>query len=339
MAWSALPCTSGEVIRAAWFDEIRAAITERTDVVGGSPPDDVGSGDLIQLRGNYRAAVESLIPSYYAISGTGTSTDFTVWTKATIMTEAFGGGVTDWPNLGDTILRAQDFNDMRTILNLLLWHNLGLGTGYGAGYEGGSLGQQSNDPEVCEAYYNNWATEFAESNSCYSSRGYLRVSDLDPDLYRLALYNKWATIGGKVLQSIKKCTMPDLTLANAVLICRLSNKAQIGGGDITAAVDRTWTLESTTTGPASSSFDDVLAVSGAQFGSITCDFVSDYAKYAVTGIQASLVTDDDNWIVISTGADDYDDFPWPDPDGGDRHWLVGCISDLLFLRTSYDYVA
>jgi len=122
MVWTTIPCTSGQVIRATWFDEIRAAIQERDTAVGTSyAPADVASKDLIRLRDEYRTAINNLIPEFYVKAGSHPNVTMTAYSKAAVMTECFGGGVVDWPNLGSTLLRAQDFNDMRTVLNKLTW--------------------------------------------------------------------------------------------------------------------------------------------------------------------------------------------------------------------------
>lgn len=127
MGWSSLPCTKGDKIIKSWFDELRAAIYERMEAGGiGGAPAVVSEGDLIDLAlmKDYQDAIEDVIKRFYKKSGSGVDTTFTQWTKAEIMTECFGEGVTDWPHkieygMTDKKLVAGHFNDWRTVLNKL----------------------------------------------------------------------------------------------------------------------------------------------------------------------------------------------------------------------------
>ncbi len=127
MGWTTLPCSSGDVIQEAWFDEIKAALDERIDVVGGTKHADVAADDVVKWSATwdsilgYRGRIAETIPKFQNKTGVGENTTFPNWSLATIMTACFGGGVVDWPNKNEKLLLASAFNDMRTVINKLEW--------------------------------------------------------------------------------------------------------------------------------------------------------------------------------------------------------------------------
>lgn len=119
--WSLLPMSSEGLITAAHFNELRAAISEKATALGaaGYIPAAVSSGDLLTstLLSNYRAAALDLLNLFSEKTGSG-SEDISfvaIGSANDILTEVFGSAA--WPNAGASVIRAQDLNDIRLVVN------------------------------------------------------------------------------------------------------------------------------------------------------------------------------------------------------------------------------
>lgn len=129
--WTILPyygkVSPSTLLNKGTWDELRNAMLERDTAAGTSyTPAAVAAAKVgaLSTRTAYRGAIEDLIPKFYSNSGRHPDVTMTAWDKATIMTECFGAGVTDWPTRKGTIWSAMILNDMRTVLNALDWWRL-----------------------------------------------------------------------------------------------------------------------------------------------------------------------------------------------------------------------
>jgi hypothetical protein len=121
MAWATVPVVALQNILEVNFDEVRAAIIERRDAAGlGWVVTDVTT-DGCQARAvlnNYRAWVEVLIPLF-----ANPAAAFVPYTKATCLTAAIGA--VDWVANPDPPaarrMYVREINELRSVLNLLLW--------------------------------------------------------------------------------------------------------------------------------------------------------------------------------------------------------------------------
>jgi len=80
MSWTLVPVNIGDEMKAAQIAEVRAAIIERQEAVGGSAPPvvNVGDGLLASVINTYRTKIEDLL-AYFVDDTTGN-----IWTKAAL---------------------------------------------------------------------------------------------------------------------------------------------------------------------------------------------------------------------------------------------------------------
>ena len=221
MAWTELPASSGDLIIEEWYDELKAAIDERADVVSTSKPSDVSGGDLNAWTTitTYRDKIELLIPKFYKKAGSGTSTTFALYDKATIMTDCFGGGVTDWPNKTDKLLMVSHWNDMRTVLNKLEWFKAVVDHSFAnnnAQYNKGTTYDEEASAAAVQATWDSDTTEVVQSGGMtgIGSQAIYAKTNGDYGMY----WGKW-----RDRQGISKFTIPDVDINDAYLYAQLNN--------------------------------------------------------------------------------------------------------------------
>ncbi len=136
MGWSELPVSEGSLVTAAQMGELRSAIIERRRAVNfaaaaglGDPPV-VSAGSLATAAtlNAYRARLEEIIPHYIDTNETGYG-----WTKAGVISEAFGQGRTEWTRVparaGETsyaaelvagdVMYVEHINELKDVIDLL----------------------------------------------------------------------------------------------------------------------------------------------------------------------------------------------------------------------------
>ena len=130
MSWTLVPVSIGDDIKAAQIAEVYAEIIDRQVYFGGTAPPVIESGSLLlaEKLGNYRAAVEALIPKFKDEFG-----DY--WTKAGLFQTLYGGGRSNWlrrpardpAGEAEGVVQAGDIaytehlNEMHDVLNKLVY--------------------------------------------------------------------------------------------------------------------------------------------------------------------------------------------------------------------------
>ena len=163
MGWNKLPLTSKVSLEEdTEWDELRAAIVERQNEVGGSPPPTVDADNLVLATtlNAYRQAVEALIPSFYHADGVN---DGEAWTKATCLTAALGQA--DWTDpaisaSSRTPRKAVHLNELRLVLNKLTWLRINPDAATRETYTGTS------------DYHAAWADAWAEAKAIAAAAGW-----------------------------------------------------------------------------------------------------------------------------------------------------------------------
>lgn len=131
MSWTLVPVSVGNEIKAGQLTEVRNAILERQQVVGGSGPQAVNAGDtlLASIINEYRGKIDGLIPNFID------ETSGNYCTKANLFESLYGSGRTSWLRWparapggqlqgslqsGD-ICYIEHINEMHDVLNKLGW--------------------------------------------------------------------------------------------------------------------------------------------------------------------------------------------------------------------------
>ncbi len=131
MSWTLVPVSVGDEIKAGQLTEVRNAILERQQLVGGSGPQAVNAGDtlLASIINEYRGKIDGLIPDFID------ETSGNYWTKANLFESLYGSGRTSWLRRparapggqlqgslqsGD-ICYIEHINEMHDVLNKLGW--------------------------------------------------------------------------------------------------------------------------------------------------------------------------------------------------------------------------
>ncbi|KPJ62763.1 MAG: hypothetical protein AMS15_02930 [Planctomycetes bacterium DG_23] len=131
MAWTLVPVSIGDEIKAAQLSEVRSALMERQQVAGGTPPPTVNAGDALlgSVINEYRGRINGIIPDFID------ETTGNYWTKAALFESLYGSGRSDWlrrPSrapggelegylLTGDICYIEHINEMYDVLNELAW--------------------------------------------------------------------------------------------------------------------------------------------------------------------------------------------------------------------------
>ena len=168
MAWTSIPVSVGDEIKIGQLTEVRNAILERQQVVGGSAPQAVNVGDalLASIINEYRGEIDSLIPDFID------ETSGNYWTKADLFENLFGSGRTDWLRRpardpagatqgalqsGD-ICYIEHINEMHDVLNKLAWFEVLADDYEDENYhsileKGGGSGRQATRSEAVDEFW------------------------------------------------------------------------------------------------------------------------------------------------------------------------------------------
>jgi len=220
------------LIRAEWFAELKAAIDERIDAAYPtlSKPTPVNSGDLVRWDRitEYRQRIDVLTPKFYYKIGSGDDVTFTAYSKAVMMTECFGEGITDWPNKNDKLLWASHWNDMMTVLNRMEWFRIYASWNYphSAGFTNSGLPVVGDSKASAQAAFDSLSDEFQEyneSNFCGIEPVGYRSGEWGPYYpisYYLASYEEWVVRDNQAVSSIN---IPDVAFTDAYLAIYVKN--------------------------------------------------------------------------------------------------------------------
>lgn len=232
MGWSALTVSSGGLIKTAAPTEVKAAIDERADVVSTSKPAAISSGDLRKWTDvtGYRGKIELLIPKFYKKSGSGTSTTFNSYSKYQIMTECFG--TSDWPNKDNKLALASHWNDMRDVLNKLLWVKV----------DGEALGQ--NDTAYLNSSGHDATKDDAQDgfDNAVTIETVTQTDHMYAGLdaywgYPHVIYGDYWVAGKKDINGIEKATLPNFDINDTYIGVNLTNYEHDGSPEQSADYD------------------------------------------------------------------------------------------------------
>jgi hypothetical protein len=220
MAWADVPVVAGTDILKAAFDEARAAIVERCLAAGigyGTLQTAAGNGDQPwALIANYRGFVDGLI-QYFCNPATGVN-----YAKVALLTALIGAA--DWVANPDAVPRRmfiRELNELRTVLNALLWRGLPITIASGDTYWSWPGGGSSDV---------SWAAAWADAQAAYAGAMPGAASLVD---FETAAFSPSPPDGKQYYKSIQRSLLTDLSVAipNFDVADTKMQVAKLGVGD------------------------------------------------------------------------------------------------------------
>ena len=218
MAWTLVRVSVGDEIKAGQINEVRDAILERQQVVGGTAPQVVNAGDtlLASIINEYRGKIDGLIPDFVD------ETSGNHWTKAELFESLYGTGRTDWLRrpardpagetegalqIGD-ICYKEHINEMYDMLNKLCWFKLNASV-----YEDGN-----GNCELYKDQEGDWkATRSEAVDTWWTDLQAATITPYDGSLWQFRIQYKYNTsykmtqmfVPGNLIRVFRKVTIPD----------------------------------------------------------------------------------------------------------------------------------